>query len=76
MQTRLPIFNLNDTSLDKPNETSDIKVIEKSKLNSPNISQNKMVRTDSSEQKIDKFLNTSNSMLMLPKSETDNTIKR
>lgn len=36
-----------------------------------------MVRTDSSEQKIDKFLNTSNSsMLMLGKTKTDDVIKR
>lgn len=68
---------LNDTALNKFNDKTEIKVTEKSNISSPNVSQNKMVRTDSSEQKIDKFLSSSNSSLfMLPKSKTDDVIKR
>lgn len=70
------------TTHDTPNNESNVKIEikEKEKLkvtNSTNVSQNKMVRTDCSEQKIDKFLNTSNtSMLMLGKSKADDVIKR
>jgi len=73
-QTRLPVSS--DTSVDKSNEN--IKENEKSKVsNTPNISQNKMVRTDCSEQKIEKFLNTSNSSaLTLSKSKTNQVITR
>lgn len=68
----------NDTSVEKSNEKIDIKETEKSKVTSSNISQNKMVRTDFSEQKIEKFLNTcsSSSMLMMSKSKTDESITR
>lgn len=67
-----------DTSIDKPNEEIEIKENQKSKATSSSIiSQNKMVRTDSSEQKIDKFLNTSNSsMLIASTSNTENVITR
>lgn len=70
-----------DTSINKNNSDDqfEIKENEKSKLtNSLNVSQNKMVRTDCSEQKIDKFLSTndSSSMLKLPKSKTDEVITR
>lgn len=66
------------TLTDKSDEKIEIKENEKTKLtNLSNVSQNKMVRTDCSEQKIDKFLNTSNSsMLMLSKSKTDDIITR
>lgn len=60
-----------DTSIDKSNEKKEIKEHKESNV-TINVSQNKMVRTDSSEQKIDKFLDTSNSsVLMLPKSKSD-----
>lgn len=67
-----------DVSSDKFSEKIKIKEIDKSKvINSSNISQNKMVRTDSSEQKIDKFLNTSNTnMSLLSKAKTDDVIVR
>jgi len=49
----------------------------KSTTNSSSLSQNKMVRTDCSEQKIDKFLNTSSSSsMMMPKSKTENEVVR
>ncbi|XP_022168581.1 DNA mismatch repair protein Mlh1 [Myzus persicae] len=77
-QTRLPMSN--DTLIDKSNEKIEIKESQKLKItNSPNVSQSKMVRTDCAEQKIDKFLNTSNSSnstLMLPKSKTNDVITR
>lgn len=61
---------------DKPDENLEIKESQKSKVT--NVSQNKMVRTDCSEQKIDKFLNTtgSNNMLMSSKSKTADVITR
>jgi len=67
-----------DTTIDKSNENTKIKENEKPIASSTsNVSQNKMVRTDCSEQKIDKFLNTSNSsMLTLSKSKTDEVITR
>jgi len=69
-----------DTSCDKSNDKIEFKENQKLKItNSSNVSQNKMVRTDCSEQKIDKFLNTSNnsnSSLMLPKSKTNDIITR
>lgn len=62
-----------DASIDKSNEKNE-NVEPKVTIN---VSQNKMVRTDSSEQKIDKFLDTSNSnMSMLPKSKSDDIITR
>lgn len=66
------------TLTDKSDEKIEIKENQKLKVtNLSNVSQNKMVRTDCSEQKIDKFLNTSNSsMLMLSKSKTDDIITR
>lgn len=71
----MPLFN--DTPLNKSNDKPELKVTEKSKVNSPNVSQNKMVRTDSTEQKIDKFLSTSNSsLLMLPRSKSNDVIKK
>lgn len=70
----------NDTLIDKSNEKIEIKESQKLKItNFPNVSQSKMVRTDCAEQKIDKFLNTSNSSnstLMLPKSKTNDVITR
>uniref|UniRef100_A0A2S2R9V0 DNA mismatch repair protein Mlh1 n=1 Tax=Sipha flava TaxID=143950 RepID=A0A2S2R9V0_9HEMI len=74
-QTRLPT---NDISKNESNINIEIKESEKLKIiNSPSVSQNKMVRTDCSEQKIEKFLNKSDtSMLMLGKSQTDDVIKR
>lgn len=69
-----------DTSIDKSNEKIEINESQKLKItNTSNVSQNKMVRTDCSEQKIDKFLNmsnSSNSTLMLPKSMATNVITR
>lgn len=67
-----------DISSDKSAEEIEVKENQKSKSTSSlNISQNKMVRTDSSEQKIDKFLNTSNSsMLIASKSNTEHVITR
>lgn len=65
-----------DTSVEKSDEKIDTKENEKSKATSINISQNKMVRTDFSEQKIEKFLNTNSSSSMLSKSKTDETIIR
>lgn len=65
-----------DASVEKSDEKIDIKENEKSKVTSLNISQNKMVRTDFSEQKIEKFLNTNSSSSMLSKSKTDETITR
>jgi hypothetical protein len=68
----------NDISKNESNINIEIKESEKLKIiNSPSVSQNKMVRTDCSEQKIEKFLNKSDtSMLMLGKSQTDDVIKR
>jgi len=70
----------NDTLIDKSDEKIEIKESQKLKItNSTNVSQNKMVRTDCAEQKIDKFLNTSNSSnstLVLPKSKTNDVITR
>lgn len=68
-----------NTSTEKPEADMDIQENEKSKAttNSTSLSQNKMVRTDCSEQKIDKFLNTSSSSsLMMPKSTTENEVVR
>jgi len=66
----------NTSIIDKSSKNIEIEENEKSIVsNVSNVSQNKMVRTDYSEQKIDKFLNTSNSnMLTLSKSNTDETI--
>jgi len=70
----------NDTLIDKSNGKIEIKDSQKLQTtNSTNVSQSKMVRTDCAEQKIDKFLNTSNnsnSTLMLPKSKTNDVITR
>lgn len=66
-----------NTSVEKSNEEVETKNNEKPKAtNSLNVSQNKMVRTDCSEQKIDKFLNTSDSSMLLSKSKTDSVIVR
>lgn len=68
----------NNTSTDQSSEETEIKGHEKSKVstNCLNVSQNKMVRTDCSEQKIDKFLNTSgSSSVMLSKSKTENVVR-
>lgn len=68
----------NSTSTDQSSEETEVKEHEKSKVstNSLNVSQNKMVRTDCSEQKIDKFLNTSSSSsVMLSKSKTENVVR-
>lgn len=77
-KTRLPMPC--DKLIDKSKEKLEIKESQKlNNTNSINVSQNKMVRTDCSEQKIDKFLNisnSSNSTLMLPKSKTNDVITR
>lgn len=65
-----------DETIEKSDEKIDIKENEKLKVTSSNISQNKMVRTDFAEQKIEKFLNTNSSSSMLSKSKTDETITR
>lgn len=69
-----------DTLIDKSNDKIEMKENQKLKIaNSTNVSQNKMVRTDCAEQKIEKFLSTSNSnnsTLMLPKSKTNDVIIR
>lgn len=68
----------NNTSTDQSFELTDIKKHEKSQVstNCLNVSQNKMVRTDCSEQKIDKFLNTSSSSSVMPsKSKTENVVR-
>lgn len=63
-----------EKSIDKKEMTEKEKPKE---INFITTSQNKMVRTDSSEQKIDKFLNTNNtSISMLPKSKADDVILR
>lgn len=65
-----------DASIEKSDEKIDIKENLKLKVTPSNVSQNKMVRTDFSEQKIEKFLNTNSSSSMLSKSKTDETIIR
>lgn len=67
-----------EVSIEKSIDKKEMTEKEKPKeINSTTTSQNKMVRTDSSEQKIDKFLNTNNtSISMLPKSKADDVILR
>lgn len=68
----------NNTSTNQSSEETEINEHEKSKVSTKclNVSQNKMVRTDCSEQKIDKFLNTSSSSsVMLSKSKTENIVR-
>ncbi|XP_050421498.1 DNA mismatch repair protein Mlh1 [Adelges cooleyi] len=72
-QTRLPTYN--DTSIEIKSKENNEKTKDKQNvfITSQNVSQNKMVRTDSTEQKIDKFLNTSSSFASEPKSEDEIT---
>lgn len=71
LQTRLPTYNT--TSIEIKSKENNEKEKQNVFTTPQNISQNKMVRTDSTEQKIDKFLNTSSSIASEPKSEEEIT---